>query len=115
MSRYFARITSIGLTNRDTDDWGKLASASKSIIEAHCTSEKCCGRVISYVRGGKNLTRHGRQAYIIKHIPRTENTCPDCGQAILWKARKKDRYEGGDTNRDTIGSDINLRRRAEKK
>lgn len=60
-----------GLTNRNSEDWGTLATRPPIKQDPFCTSAQCCGS--------------GNWSPVKKVVEGKPDLCPDCGLYLLYK------------------------------
>lgn len=87
-------LAAIGLTNKDTDDYGSYAmGVRRREPHAYCSSDKCCvyqapKQVFNKIKNLIELkTISLRRSYSEKFVPRNCSECLDCGKTLLWETK----------------------------
>lgn len=75
MSQLESFLEKKGLTNKDSESWGIIASAPPVKLEAYCSSNRCVNRGCYPVK---------KELYGAK-----PDICPDCGHALVWKRQRR--------------------------
>lgn len=85
-------LASVGLTNKDTDDYGNYAMGVKRKEPySYCSSDKCCTYQTpkNVYNKKKNLIElkmvNVRKPYSEKFAPKGWGYCLDCGKTLIWE------------------------------
>jgi len=83
----FSKLTTLGLTNKDTGDLGSLIVNKIKMCSAYCTSAKCTEYFLPDKRRPGKFKKYYHPK-VKKQVCDTRSTkerqCPDCGHVVIW-------------------------------